>query len=176
MGAKAKVPALCDIGVLTLQQEGEDSVREPPTAAAERKMRKSLLRPMLRRRPTTSNADKLDAVLASAEGTPLHWTPFLSVGSKREDLQLMLEIFLGRLIDSGKFDLWPNRFLLARSLNWSSRVVCSRLGARAYQQQQTSATYARSSAGPRIHYLDVPQKQPSSARHVCSVNRLVGAV
>ena len=41
---------------------------------------KSLLRPMLRRRPTTSNADELDAVPASAEGTPLHRTPFLSVG------------------------------------------------------------------------------------------------
>lgn len=33
-GAKPNVPALCDIGVLTLQQEGEDSVREPLTAAA----------------------------------------------------------------------------------------------------------------------------------------------
>jgi len=43
------------------------------------------------------NADELDVVPASAEGTPLHWTPLLSVGrSKREDLQLMLEIFLGR--------------------------------------------------------------------------------
>ena len=39
-GAKLKVPALCGIGVLTLQKEGEDSVREPPTAAAERKRKK----------------------------------------------------------------------------------------------------------------------------------------
>ena len=49
-----------------LQQGGEDSVREPPTAAAERK-RKSLLRPMLRRSPLTSNADALDAVPTSVE-------------------------------------------------------------------------------------------------------------
>ena len=54
--------------------------------------------------------------------------------------------------------------LLARSLNWSSRAVCSCLVARAHHSQQTSATYARSSAGPRIHYLDAPQTQPSSAR------------
>ncbi|EJK47210.1 hypothetical protein THAOC_34090, partial [Thalassiosira oceanica] len=33
-----------------------------------------------------------------------------------------------------------------------------------HHSQQTSATYARSSAGPRIHYLDAPQTQPSSAR------------
>ena len=39
-GAKPKVPALCGIGVLTLQKEGEDSAREPPTAAAERKRKK----------------------------------------------------------------------------------------------------------------------------------------
>ncbi|EJK69697.1 hypothetical protein THAOC_09019 [Thalassiosira oceanica] len=54
--------------------------------------------------------------------------------------------------------------LLARSLNWSLRAVCSCLVARAHHSQQTSATYARSSAGPRIHYLDAPQTQPSSAR------------
>ncbi|EJK59680.1 hypothetical protein THAOC_20059, partial [Thalassiosira oceanica] len=54
--------------------------------------------------------------------------------------------------------------LLARSLNWSSRAVCSCLVARAHHSQQASATYARSSAGPRIHYLDAPQTQPSSAR------------
>ena len=49
------------------------------------------------------------------KGTTLHRTPFLSVGSKREDLQSMLEIFLGRKIDSGNFDLWSNRFFsLAR--------------------------------------------------------------
>jgi len=139
---------------------------------------KSLLRPMLRRRPTTSNADELDAVPASAEGTPLHRTPFLSVGSKCEDLQPMLEIFLSSpsvasaRTSSGcwrsfsgdrKFDLWSNRFVsLARS-SWSSRAVCSCLVARAYHQQQT-ATDARSSAGPRIHYIDAPQTQPSSAR------------
>ena len=52
----------------------------------------------------------------------------------------------------------------ASSLNWSSRVVCLRLAARAYHPQQTSATYARSSAGPRSHYLDAPKTQPSSAR------------
>ncbi|EJK55453.1 hypothetical protein THAOC_24817 [Thalassiosira oceanica] len=98
------------------------------------------------------------------KGTTLHRTTFLSVGSKREDLQSMLEIFLGRKIDSGKFDLWVEPLLLARSLNWSSRAVCSCLVARAHHSQQTSATYARSSAGPRIHYLDAPQTQPSSAR------------
>ncbi|EJK62392.1 hypothetical protein THAOC_16998 [Thalassiosira oceanica] len=60
--SQPEVPALCDIGVLTLQQEGEDSVREPPTAAAERKMRKVCYVPMLRRSPATSNADEPDAV------------------------------------------------------------------------------------------------------------------
>ncbi|EJK74556.1 hypothetical protein THAOC_03759 [Thalassiosira oceanica] len=30
--AKLKVPALCNVGVHTLQQEGEDSVQEPPMA------------------------------------------------------------------------------------------------------------------------------------------------
>ncbi|EJK60295.1 hypothetical protein THAOC_19373, partial [Thalassiosira oceanica] len=58
--------------------------------------------------------------------------------------------------------------LLARSLNWSALAVCLCLVASAHHshsQQQTSATYARgSSAGPRIHYLDAPQTQPSSAR------------
>ena len=48
--------------------------------------------------------------LYRAEATTLHWKPFLSVGSKRKDLQSMLEIFLRRKIDSGKFDLWSNRF------------------------------------------------------------------
>ena len=86
-------------------------MREPPTAAAERKMRKSLLRPMLRRghlQPLTPTHSTL--CLQTLRGTRLHRTPFLSVGSKREDLQSMLEIFLGRKIDSEKFDLWPNRF------------------------------------------------------------------
>ncbi|EJK50365.1 hypothetical protein THAOC_30676 [Thalassiosira oceanica] len=32
-----------------------------------------------------------------------------------------------------------------------------------HHSQQTSATYARSSAGPQFHYLDTPQTQPSSA-------------
>ncbi|EJK67426.1 hypothetical protein THAOC_11541, partial [Thalassiosira oceanica] len=99
------------------------------------------------------------------KGTTLHRTSFLSVGSKRKDLQSMLEIFLGRKIDSGKFDFCGvEPLLLARSLNWSSRAVCSCLVARPHHSQQTSATYARSSAGPRIHYLDAPQKQPSFAR------------
>ncbi|EJK59687.1 hypothetical protein THAOC_20056, partial [Thalassiosira oceanica] len=70
--------------------------------------RKSLLRPMLRRAPATSNADALDAVPA-------------------------------------------NRFARA---SWRART----------NSQRTSATYARSSAGPRIHHLDAPQTQPSSAR------------
>ena len=42
-GAKPKVPALCDIGVLTLQREGEDSAWEPPTAAAESKRKKFVM-------------------------------------------------------------------------------------------------------------------------------------
>ena len=59
-GAKAKVSALLCVGVPTLRQRGEGSMREPPTAAAER--RKVCYVPMLRRRPATSNADELDAV------------------------------------------------------------------------------------------------------------------
>ncbi|EJK62587.1 hypothetical protein THAOC_16793, partial [Thalassiosira oceanica] len=82
---------------------------------------------------------------------------------KREDLQSMLEIFLGRKIDGGKFDLWS--IASSRSLaDWLSRAVCLCLVARAHHSQQARATYARSSAGPRIHYLDAPQTQPSSAR------------
>ena len=98
------------------------------------------------------------------KGTTLHRTTFLSVGSKREDLQSMLEIFLGRKIDAETSICGVEPLLLARSLNWSSRAVCSCLVACAHHSQQTSATYARSSAGPRIHYLDAPQTQPSSAR------------
>ncbi|EJK69324.1 hypothetical protein THAOC_09426, partial [Thalassiosira oceanica] len=108
--------------------EGEDSVREPPADNGRRGEEKiSLLRPMLRRAPATSNADALNAVPAN-----------------REDLHSMLEIFLGRKIDSGKFDLWSNRFFtLARSLNWSSRAVCNRASWRARtNSQRTSATYA----------------------------------
>ena len=76
----------------------------------------------------------------------------------------MLEIFLGRKIDAETSICGVEPLLLARSLNWSSRAVCSCLVARAHHSQRTSATYARSSAGPRIHYLDAPQTQPSSAR------------
>ncbi|EJK51610.1 hypothetical protein THAOC_29202, partial [Thalassiosira oceanica] len=102
--------------------------------------------------------------LLPLKGTTLHRTTFLSVGSKREDLQSMLEIFLGRKIDAETSICGVEPLLLARSLNWSSRAVCSCLVAHAHHSQQTSATYARSSAGPRIHYLDAPQTQPSSAR------------
>ncbi|EJK45926.1 hypothetical protein THAOC_35435 [Thalassiosira oceanica] len=56
----------------------------------------------------------------------------------------------------------PTALLLARSLNWSSQAVCSCLVAHLYHLQQTSTAYARSSAGPQIHYLDAPQTQPSS--------------
>ncbi|EJK66453.1 hypothetical protein THAOC_12631 [Thalassiosira oceanica] len=104
------------------------------------------------------------AASLSLKGTTLHQTTVLSVGSKREDLQSMLEIFLGRKIDAETSICGVEPLLLARSLNWSSRAVCSCLVARAHHSRQTSATYARSSAGPRIHYLDAPQTQPSSAR------------
>ena len=78
-------------------------------------MEKSLLRPMLRRNPNLLTLTHSTLCLQALKGTTLHRTPFLSVGSKREDLQSMLEIFLGRKIDSGKFDLWSNRFFsLAR--------------------------------------------------------------
>ena len=90
-------------------------MQEQPTAATERKMEKSLLRPMLRRNPNPLTLTHSTLCLQALKGTTLHRTPFLSVGSKREDLQSMLEIFLGRKIDSGKFDLWSNRFFsLAR--------------------------------------------------------------
>ena len=146
-----------------LSREGKTrcgSRQRPPR----RGKRKSLLRPMLRRKPTTSNADALDAVPASAEGTPppldtfplRRWQargPPVDVGDLSREIDRQQKIrFVVELL------------LLARSLNWSSRVVCLRLAARAYHPQQTSATYARSSAGPRIHYLDAPQTQPSSAR------------
>ena len=76
----------------------------------------------------------------------------------------MLEIFLGRKIDSGKFDLWSNRFFsLARWTSRHERFARASWRART-NSQRTSATYARSSAGPRIHHLDAPQTQPSSAR------------
>ncbi|EJK48206.1 hypothetical protein THAOC_33017 [Thalassiosira oceanica] len=88
----------------------------------------------------------------------------LLVVDKREDLQSMLEIFLGRKIDAETSICGVEPLLLARSLNWSSRAVCSCLVARAHHSQRTSATYARSSAEPRIHYRDAPQTQPSSAR------------
>ncbi|EJK59167.1 hypothetical protein THAOC_20644, partial [Thalassiosira oceanica] len=58
----------------------------------------------------------------------------------------------------------------ASSRSLAELVVTSGLLARAswharpHHSQQASATYARSSAGPGIHYLDAPQTQPSSAR------------
>ena len=127
-------------------------------------MEKSLLCPMLRRNPNPLTLTHSTLCLQALKGTTLHRTTFLSVGSKREDLQSMLEIFLGRKIDAETSICGVEPLLLARSLNWSSRAVCSCLVARAHHSQRTSATYARSSAGPRIHYLDAPQTQPSSAR------------
>ena len=136
-------------------------MREPPTASAERKWRK-VCYVRCCGGPLTLTHSTL--CLQALKGTTLHPTTFLSVGSKREDLQSMLEIFLGRKIDTETSICGVEPLLLARSLNWSSRAVCSCLVARAHHSQRTSATYARSSAGPRIHYLDAPQTQPSSAR------------
>ena len=120
---------------------------------------------MLRRNPHPLTLTHSTLCLQALKGTTLHRTTFLSVGSKREDLQSMLEIFSREKDRRGNFDLW-GRTASSRSLalNWSSRAVCSCLVARAHHSQRTSATYARSSAGPRIHYLDAPQTQPSSAR------------
>eukprot|EP00972_Heterocapsa_arctica_P077811 11477660-Heterocapsa_arctica.AAC.1 len=76
----------------------------------------------------------------------------------------MLEIFLGRRSTAENSNCAVEPLLLAHSLNWSSRAVCSCLVVRAHHSQQTSATYARSSAGSRLYHLDAPQTQPSSAR------------
>ena len=68
-------------------------MREPPTAAVERKvcyvpmLRGGILQPLTQTNSRSS---------CSVEETILHWKPFLSVGGEREDLQSMLEIFLGR--------------------------------------------------------------------------------
>ena len=67
-------------------------MRESPTAT----WRESLLRPMLHGgilQPLTQTNSRSSC---SVEETILHWKPFLSVGGEREDLQSMLEIFLGR--------------------------------------------------------------------------------
>ena len=60
LGRRRRSLCSCNVGVPTLRQRGEGSMREPPTAAAER--RKVCYVPMLRRGPATSNADELDAV------------------------------------------------------------------------------------------------------------------
>ena len=60
LGRRRRSLRSCNVGVPTLRKRGEGSMREPPTAAAER--RKVCYVPMLRRGPATSNADELDAV------------------------------------------------------------------------------------------------------------------
>ncbi|EJK69622.1 hypothetical protein THAOC_09101, partial [Thalassiosira oceanica] len=241
-GAKAKIPVFCYIGILTLKQEGEDSVQEPPKGYSRGREEENVdvsnaaeepyLQPL---KPTNSTqfqqelkeegqtptfmpecqaaqtqksqhgakvcpsflpTKACNRTVAHKEGearqlktnpfptqsypterpflrimtlyrdeaTTLHWKPFLYVGSKREDLQSMLEIFLGRKIEQQKIRFVVEPLLLARSLNWSSQAVCWCLVARVHHSQRTSATYARSSAGPRIHYLDAPKTQPTSAR------------
>ena len=60
LGRRRRSLCSCNVGVPTLRQRGEGSMRKSPTAAAER--RKVCYVPMLRRGPATSNADELDAV------------------------------------------------------------------------------------------------------------------
>ena len=128
-----------------------------------------MLPPMLRRKPTTSNADELDAVPASAEGTPLHWTPFLSVGSKREDLQSMLEIFLGRSIDSRKFDLWSNCFFsLAHSTGRHEWFARTSWHARTTHNRPARPMHA---AVPDREFIILTRPKRNPPPHVCSVNR-----
>ena len=107
-----------------------------------------------------------DKALHHIEVTTLHWNPFLSVGGKRKDLDPKLEIFLerSREIESRRFDLWSVRLLLACSLDWSRGGLPVPWRHRAHHPRRPAQPIARSSAGPRIHYLDVPQTQPSSAR------------
>ncbi|EJK60655.1 hypothetical protein THAOC_18952 [Thalassiosira oceanica] len=157
--AVPEVPALCDIGVLTLQREGGDSVREPPTAAAPGEGKRKVCYVQCcggHLQPLTLTHSTL--CLQTLRGTRLNWTPFLSVGSKREDLQSMLEIFL-----SGERSTAENSICgrTASSRSLTKLVVTSGLlvphGARAPLAAEKCDLYARSSAGPRIHCLDAPQ-------------------
>lgn len=172
-GRSRKSPRSVTLAYSPLSRKGKTrcgSRQRPPR----RGKRKSLLRPMLRRKPTTSNADELDAVPASAEGTPLHWTPFLSVGSKREDLQSMLEIFLGRSIDSRKFDLWSNCFFsLAHSTGRHEWFARTSWHARTTHNRPARPMHA---AVPDREFIILTRPKRNPPPHVCGVNRLVGAV
>ena len=79
----------------------------------------------------------------------------------------MLEIFLGRSIDSRKFDLWSNCFFsLAHSTGRHEWFACASRRARTTHNRPARPMHA---AVPDREFiiLDAPQTQPSSARLRC---------
>ncbi|EJK59681.1 hypothetical protein THAOC_20060 [Thalassiosira oceanica] len=159
----------------TIQQGSAKFNQFPVTNPGMGGWEKSLLRPMLRRNPNPLTPTHSTLCLQALKGTTLHRTTFLSVGSKREDLQSMLEIFLGRR--STAEDSICGRTASSRSLaelDATSGLLDPR-GART-PLTTDQCNIAMHAAVPDREFIILTRPKRNPPPHVCSVNRLVGAV
>lgn len=86
----------------------------------------------------------------------------------------MLEIFLGRSIDSRKFDLWSNCFFsLAHSTGRHEWFACASRRARTTHNRPARPMHA---AVPDREFIILTRPKRNPPPHVCGVNRLLGAV